>query len=36
MSTEHVLPRLYRMIVRFLGECEIHVGRNLNGFMRRR
>ena len=28
MSTEHVLPRLCRRIVRFLGECEIHVGRN--------
>ncbi|MDP2839543.1 MAG: hypothetical protein Q8O11_05755, partial [Syntrophales bacterium] len=28
MSTEHVLPRLYRRIVRFLRECEIHVGRN--------
>ncbi|MDP3096527.1 MAG: SIS domain-containing protein [Syntrophales bacterium] len=28
MSTEHVLPRLCRRIVRFLRECEIHVGRN--------
>ncbi len=28
MSAEHVLPRLCRRIVRFLGECEIHVGRN--------
>ena len=28
MSAEHVLPRLCRRIVRFLKECEIHVGRN--------
>jgi len=28
MSAEHVLPKLCRRIVRFLKECEIHVGRN--------
>jgi glucosamine--fructose-6-phosphate aminotransferase (isomerizing) len=28
MSAEHVLPRLCRRIVRFLTECEIHVGCN--------
>ena len=28
MSADHVLPGLYRRIVRFLRECEIHVGRN--------
>ena len=28
MFTEHILPGLYRRIVRFLTECEIHVGRN--------
>jgi glucosamine--fructose-6-phosphate aminotransferase (isomerizing) len=28
MSTEHILPRLCRRIIRFLRECEIHVGRN--------
>ena len=27
MSAEYVLPRFCRRIVRFLTECEIHVGR---------
>ena len=31
MSAEYVLPRFCRRIVRFLTECEIHVGRNPEG-----